>query len=370
MRVKGTALGLGSFFRVVVVVEMTFSVAGLKSSWVMTVVDSATGSGELNVLRFFFIVVFVGLCFWEVSADLASESDEEDEEDEDEDEDEELVELFALSAWSFDVPLVGVGASVTLESEATLDSLVGFSDLGTLRSSSESLSEEVDSEVESESEEPAALAVDRRMFVAPVLLGLTCLSGPLSVESDSDKGLFQCCCLMPFPFATEFVAPTIFSGFPTSLFVFFGAGSSPLFDESELEDESELDLAEGGVLRFNGFVISMVVGLRKDAPRPAVSFSSSASLSEVEVADEEEEDSRDLEKSFSDFGKAEASFMSMSESLLLRLSLSLSLLLLCAAFASAASLFSNSVRFLFLILRGDLSSPSLLLVSSIFCFSA
>lgn len=359
MRVKGTALGLGSFFRVVVVVEMTFSVAGLKSSWVMTVVDSATGSGELNVLRLFLIVVFVGLCFWEMSADLASESDEEDE-------DEELVELVALSAWSFDVPMVGVGTSVTLESEATLGSLVSFSNLGILRSSSESLSEEV----ESESEELAALAVDRKMFVAPVLLGLTCFSGPLMVESDSDKGLFQCCCLMPFPFATEFVAPTIFSGFPTSLFVFFGAGSSSLLEESELDDESELELAEGGVLRFNGFVISMVVGFRNDAPRPAVSFSSSASLSEVEVADEEEEDSRDLDKPFADFSEAEASFMSMSEWLLSGLSSSLSLLLLCAAFASAGSLLSNSVRFLFFILRADLSPPSLLLVSSIFCFSA
>lgn len=365
MRVKGTALGLGSFFRVVVVVEMTFSVAGLKSSWVMMVVDSATGSGELNVLRLFLIVVFVGLCFWEVSADLASESDEEDE---DEDEDEELVELFALSAWSFDVPLVGVGASVTLESEAILDSLVGFLNLRTLRSSSESLSEEVDSEVESGSEERAALAVDRRMFVAPVLLGLTCFSGLLSVESDSDKGLFQCCCLMPFPSAAEFVAPAIFSGFPTSLFVFFGAGSSSLLDDSELDDESGLELAEGGVLRFNGFVISMVVGFRNDAPRPAVSFLSSASLPEVEVADEEDEDSRDFGEPFAGFSGA--SFMSMSESLLSGLSSSLSLLLLCAAFASVASLFSNAVRFLFLIFRADLSSPSLLLVSFIFCFSA
>lgn len=49
---KGTALGLGSFLLVVVVVEMTFPVAGFSSSRVMTVVDSATGSGEADALRF------------------------------------------------------------------------------------------------------------------------------------------------------------------------------------------------------------------------------------------------------------------------------------------------------------------------------
>lgn len=52
MRVKGTALGLGSFLLIVVVVEMTFPVTGLSSSRVMTVVDSATGSGEAEALRF------------------------------------------------------------------------------------------------------------------------------------------------------------------------------------------------------------------------------------------------------------------------------------------------------------------------------
>lgn len=52
MRVKGTALDLGSFLLVVIVVETTFPVAGISSSWVMTMVDSAAGSGEADALRF------------------------------------------------------------------------------------------------------------------------------------------------------------------------------------------------------------------------------------------------------------------------------------------------------------------------------
>lgn len=321
-------------------------------------------------------MVSVELGFWEVSADSASESDEEDE-DEDEDEDEELAERLALSALSFDVLIVGVGTSVTLESEEILDSSVGFLNLGTLRSFSESLSEEV----ESESEEPTMLAVERKVFVAPVLLGLTCSSGPFSAESeadslpdeellDSDEGLLEGCCLLHFPSEIEFVAPSDVFGFATSFFGLFGPGSS------SLPDDSELELADGGDLRFNGFVISMVVGFRDDAPRPAVSFSSSASLSEVEVADEEDVDSLDPVRPFADFGDADASFMSMSESLLSGLSSSLPLLLVCAASALAASLFSFSalssvfVRFLLFIFGAGLSSPSLLLVSSSFCFSS
>lgn len=326
-------------------------------------------------------MVIVGLGFWEVSADSASESVEEDE---DEDEDEELAERLAISALSFDVLIVGVGTSVTLESEEILDSSVGFLNLGSLRSHSESLSEEVESEseeVESESEELTALAVDRKVFVAPVLLGLNCFSSPFSAESeadslpneellDSDEGLLEGCCLMPLGWEIEILAPGVVIGFATPFFVFFGVGSS------SLPDDSELELADGGVLRFNGFVISMAVGFRDEAPRPAVSFSSSASLSELEVADEEDVDSLDLVRPFADFGEADASFMSMSESLLSVLSSSLPLLLVCAASALAATLFSLFalssifIRFLLFIFGAGLSSPSLLLVSSSFCFSS
>ncbi len=210
---------------------------------------------------------------------------------------------------------------------------------------------------------------------------MTCFSGSLAGKSeanslpdeevlDTDEELCQACCLLPSFFEVRSVAPTVVPGLAISFFALFGAGSSSLSDEFELE------LTDGAFLRFKGFVISMAVGFRDDAPRPAFSFSSSASLSEVEVADEDDVDGLGLPKLLAGFGDTGASFMSMLQLGLSLLSSLLPLLLVCSASASDAFFlflfaFSASRILVFLVGSGAaMSSPSLLLVSSKCCFSS
>ncbi len=167
MRAKGTALGLDSFC-IVLVVGVVVSVVGFDTPITAVVVtESTSGLSDGDALRLaVLLVVLVRLGTSRASSGSGSESDDEDEdedEEEDEDEDEEVAVRFTLSTLFLEVLVVGVGTSVTLESEDTLDSSVDFLRLGTVRSFSDSLSDEV----VSETDESALLVVVEKWVPLP-----------------------------------------------------------------------------------------------------------------------------------------------------------------------------------------------------------
>ena len=131
----------------------------------VVVTESTSGLSDGDALRLaVLLVVLVRLGTSPASSGSGSESDDEDEEvDEEEEEDEEVAVRFTLSTLFLEVLVVGVGTSVTLESEDTLDSSVGFLRLGIVRSFSDSLSDEV----VSETDESALLVVVEKWVPLP-----------------------------------------------------------------------------------------------------------------------------------------------------------------------------------------------------------
>lgn len=289
-----------------------------------------------------------------------------------------------------------VGMSVALESEEGLESWTGvfcffllllvvvwgegwgFGGAAMEEEEEVSLVEEGEEDDEDEME-MAFLRGERAVSFDPVTAAAAAGAGGLASDSllevAEDEDEESAAVLVSFASLLVGAGFGMVGGFASVVLAFLGFGSS-----SSLLEDAELEDALADFFRFKLLLSSCVVDFREDAPRPAVSFSSSASLSELEVDIEDALDFLDFFASTA-LGGIDTSFMLTSESLSLLLSSLLSpassallpllpLLLVCSASRLAASFAFRSLLVFFLFLVARLSSLSLLLVSSIFCFSS